>query len=137
MVYNFARFSEWPASRFVDAASPVVLCVSPEEPFAAELLELEGKPVGSRTLHVRKTASFGRDCHMAFISRADATAANLSALSRRGVLAVGDASGFSRSGSIGLVTIGGQLRFEVNINAAREAGVRLSSQLLRLATVVR
>jgi hypothetical protein len=137
IIYNLARFSQWPANRFATDSSPVTLCVAPGDPIASSLAELEGKPVGSRPLHVRKQAAFGKECHLAFVSAEDATPANLEALSRRGILAIGDRDGFAASGAIGLVTIGRQLRFEVNVRAAREAGVQFSSQMLRLATSVR
>jgi hypothetical protein len=137
IIYNLARFSQWSASRFATDASPVTLCVAPGDPIASNLADLEGKPVGSRPLHVRREASFGKECHLAFVSGDDATPANLEALSRRGILAIGDSDGFAVSGAIGLVTIGRQLRFEVNVRAAREAGVQFSSQMLRLATSVR
>jgi hypothetical protein len=137
IIYNLARFTQWPANRFASDTAPVTLCVAPGDPIAASLSELEGKPVGARPLHVRRDASFGRECHLAFVSSDDATPANLDALSHRGVLAIGDRDGFAANGAIGLVTIGHQLRFEVNVRAAREAGVQLSSQMLRLATSIR
>jgi hypothetical protein len=137
IVYNFARFATWPATRFSSDASPVVLCVDPSEPLLPALLHLDGQPVGARVLHVRAVQSFGPACHLAFVSSADAGAERLAALEREGVLTVGETPNFSRSGAIGLVTVGRQIRFEINTAAAHVAGVGLSSQLMRLAIVVR
>ena len=61
----------------------------------------------------------------------------IAALNQQGVLTVGDEPGFSWSGSVALVTVGRQIRFDVNTKAAAAGGVTLSSQLLRLAITVR
>ena len=137
MVYNFARFASWPASRFPDTTAPVVLCVGPANPLTAALERLEGQPIGARQLHVRVSQNISAACHLAFVDAADATPAKLATMKSQGVLTVGETPGFSRSGAVGLVTVGRQVRFEINTPAAREAGVVLSSQLLRLAVAVR
>lgn len=137
VVYNFARFATWPPARFADASAAVVLCVDPAEPLTPALVRLDGRPVGTRRLRVRAVQSFEAGCHMAFVPSAQATPAHLASLNRQGLLTVGDAPGFSKSGAIGLVAIGRQVRFEVNARAARQANVGLSAQLLRLSTVVR
>jgi hypothetical protein len=113
-----------------------VLCVDPSEPLASALARLEGQPVGGRKLHVRTTQAPGPGCHLAFMS-ISAGPAQIATLKRQGVLTVGEAPDFAKSGAIGLVSIGRQIRFEINATTAREAGVTLSSQLLRLATRVR
>ncbi|MDB5422879.1 MAG: putative transrane protein [Phenylobacterium sp.] len=135
VVYNFARFAAWPGARFADADAPVVLCVDPADRLSPALLQLEGQPVGTRTLHVRTVQSFGPSCHLAFVPASDS--GHVGALQRQGVLTVGQAPEFPKSGAICLVTVGRQIRFEINATAAREAGVTLSSQLMRLAIVVR
>jgi hypothetical protein len=136
IIYNFARFAVWPPARFADPAAPVVLCVDPSDPLLPALSRLDGQPVGQRRLQVRATAQFGASCHLAYVA-ATTNPAAVANLHRQGVLTIGDAPGFSRSGAIGLVSVGRQIRFEVNTGAAASAGVKLSSQLLRLAMVVR
>jgi hypothetical protein len=136
IIYNFARFAVWPPGRFADQTAPVVLCVDPSDPLLPALDRLEGQPVGRRRLQVRATAQSGAGCHLAYVTDATSPAA-VASLHRQGVLTIGDAPGFARSGAIGLVSVGRQIRFEVNTTAAAAAGVKLSSQLLRLAMVVR
>lgn len=137
VVYNFARFANWPPSRFEDAAAPLVLCVDPAEPLLAALNELDGRPVGSRRLRVKAARTFGQECHVAYVSSFEAGPDHIAALRRRGMLTVGESEDFARSGAIGLVKVGRQVRFEINTAAAKEAGVTLSSQLMRLAVLVR
>jgi hypothetical protein len=135
MVYNFARFASWPPTRFVDAASPVTVCVSPSNPMTTALARLEGQPVGGRRLHVRQTATPNATCHVAVLQSDEATPGKLAVLHQQGVLTVGEGERFD--GAVGLVRVGRQVRFQVNSRAAREAHVDLSSQLLRLAVSVR
>lgn len=136
IIYNFARFAAWPPARFADQAAPVVLCVNPDDPLLPALSRLDGQPVGGRHLQVRATAQFGTGCHLAYLTESPSPAV-VANLHRQGVLTIGDTPGFARSGAIGLVSVGRQIRFEVNTTAAASAGVKLSSQLLRLAMVVR
>jgi hypothetical protein len=136
IIYNFARFAAWPPARFADEAAPVILCVDPSDPLLPDLSRLDGQPVGPRRLQVRATAQFGPGCHLAYVAETMNPAA-IANLQRQGMLTIGDAPGFARSGAIGLVRVGRQIRFEVNTGAAASAGVKLSSQLLRLAMVVR
>lgn len=137
IVYNFTRFSTWDAGRFAAPSSPVVLCVQPGHVLAGHLAALDGRPVGDRSLRVRRTTVFDRNCHAAVIGQTDATPGSLASLAREGVLTIGDSQGFIAHGAIGMITVGRQIRFEINNRNARNAGVVLSSSLLRLAVVVR
>lgn len=137
IIYNFTRFSTWRDDRFANATSPVVLCIQPRHALAASLASFDGRPVGSRTLRVKRTTALDSGCHAAVVDAADADAANLASLSRAGVLTIGDSRGFIGHGAIGMITVGRQIRFEINNRVARDAGVVLSSRLLRLAVAVR
>ncbi len=133
MVYNFARFAAWPPNRFSGPSAPVVLCVTPAHPLAEALAQLEGQPVGARRLDVRLTASAGPGCHMAVVD-SGASAAQIERLQQQGVMTISD--GWS-TGVVALITVGRQTRFQIDTRAARQAGVSLSSQLLRLAVAVK
>lgn len=137
IVYNFTRFSSWDADRFATPSSPVVLCVQPGHALAGHLAALDGRPVGQRSLRVRRTNAFDRNCHAAVVGQTDANPGSLAMLTREGVLTIGDSQGFIAHGAIGVITVGRQIRFEINNRNARNAGVVLSSSLLRLAVVVR
>lgn len=138
IVYNLSRFASWPPRRFASAESPVVLCVEASDPFAADLAAVNGRPVAGRRLEVRQTAwPFSSACHMAYVSPRRATAANLSALAAQGVITVGETPRFTDTGAVRLVVVGRQIRFEINDQVARSAGVQFSAQLLQLAVRVR
>jgi len=54
------------------------------------------------------------------------------------VLTVGDVDGFAEAGGmIGLINADNRVQFEINNEAAQRANLKISSQLLRLARLVK
>lgn len=133
-LYNFASFTEWPPA----AAPGMRVCVLGQDPFGLALDGLQGKTVQGVALEVRRvnTAAEARACRILFIGidSADELAAALAVLRASPVLTVADSKDAARRGvMIGLVTDGGRIGFEINAGVTREAGLVLSSKLLRLA----
>lgn len=137
-LYNFVAFTEWPAR----VGSPLPLCVYGASPIGLELVSLEGKSVGGRTLTVRNPASIEqlRGCRVVFVSGAaiDSLPRILETLQGEPVLIVADSNGALDAGvSINMLVRQSRIAFEVNLAAARRADLNLSSKLLRLASEVR
>ena len=87
-------------------------------------------------VHCRTPA---RRCHVLFVSGSEQTRGDrfLQDLAGAYVLTVSDMSLFvPRGGMIQFVAQGGRVRFEINGPAAKAAGLVLSSELLRVASVV-
>lgn len=131
IIYNIIRFANF------EAAGPSVLnlCVAQGDTMSPALKDLAGKRVGQRQLDVR-TVAVPADAAACDIAYVGTDAAFRRALPRT-ALSIGEAPNFAASGGVGLVRIGRQIRFEINVDAARSAGVSFSSRLLRLATNVR
>jgi hypothetical protein len=138
-VFNFLRFTEWPAQRLAGSDAGMTLCVWPG---SAQLLDslrsLSGRTVDQHVLSVSDIDRIDdlQRCHALFIP--DAAQRRLPAgLLRRAesqdVLTVGDAEGFTAAGGmIGLVPEGTRLRFEINDKAVKRSALKLSSQLYKL-----
>jgi hypothetical protein len=61
----------------------------------------------------------------------------LAAVKGRPVLTVGEVDDFARAGGIiNFVLVDNKIRFEINPEEGRRAGIRVSAQLLQLATIV-
>lgn len=140
-LYNFAKFVEWPLTAFNTPNDPLVICVLGLDPFGSALDDLEGKSAGKRIIAVRRCNSakdLGR-CHILFVSK-PATGSVLDicrTLGNTAVLTVSDIDQFAQMGGmIGLSTVESKIRFSINLKAAEQAGLKLSSQLLKLATIV-
>ena len=141
ILYNFARFTRWPAEAFASADAPLELCVIGVDPFGDALATLDGKRVGSRSLNTRLIAEPAMidGCHVLFVSASERgrLAEVLAASSRAAVLTVADIPEFSQAG--GIITLNiveDRTRFDVNRLAADRAGLALSAKLLRLADSV-
>lgn len=137
---NFAKFVSWPAT-VAHTAPDLTLCVLGTDPFGAHLDALEGADVHGESARVRRieTPRQGVDCRVVFISQSesDRLATVLATLAGHPVLTVGDMPGFAeRGGMINLVLRDRRIRFRINHEAARAAGLTLSAHLLRLADIV-
>ncbi len=140
-LYNFAKFVEWPPGAFPTTDSSLMICIAGDNPFGVALAALHGKLVESRPVEVRHIpAATGLDrCHVVFIGRAEQGRLKtvLAKLARLPILTVSDISDFAQAGGmIGLFEAEQRIRFNINITAARQANLKLSSQLLKLATIV-
>jgi hypothetical protein len=141
-VYNFAKFVEWPAEVFAGPADSLRLCVLADAPVVSNLRQVaSGKEVGGRSLEVRKLENLSIDhCHVVFVTRAGDRAELqqfLDAARDRSVLTVADMDGFlAQGGMINLVFDHDRIRFDINLQAAQKARLKLSSKLLNLAKSV-
>lgn len=141
-LFNFSQFVDWPAAAFADGRSPLVIGVLGRDPFGATLDEIvRGETVNGRPLVVRRYQSFEQidTCHILFIDRSQDSQldAIVAALKNRSILTVGDFDGFARRGGmIRFVTVGNRIRLRVNLTAAQEAQLTISSKLLRPAEIV-
>jgi hypothetical protein len=140
-LYNFTKFVEWPPSAFHDDSSSLRLCVLGEDPFGDILEAVTEDAVDGRTLTVLRTdwMSDLAACQILFISRSERRKVTTILAAVRGapVLTVADADGFlEKGGIINFILQGSKVRFEINQEVADQAGLKISSKLLRLASRV-
>ena len=141
-VYNFAKFVEWPAKAYSGPESPFSICILGADPFGSVIDDtLRGKTVADHpvVIHRDKDASAVRHCQIVFVSSSERRRLPdiLTSLKGASVLVVGDADGFAAAGgAIELTLQDNRVRFAINPGAADGAGLKISSQLLALATIV-
>jgi hypothetical protein len=141
-LFNFAQYVEWPPAAFTNAEAPIVIGVLGDAPFCPFLEDLVREAtVGDRPLRVKRnlTPDELKACHLLFISKSETAslAPTLAALGEASILTVGETPGFALQGGIfNLVLEGDRIRFEVNLAAAQRRGLKMSSQVLRLGTIV-
>jgi hypothetical protein len=140
--YNFAKLMEWPGGAFAQPDSPIVIGVLGTDPFNGTLDQvLKGKQANGRAFEVRhlKWGADLRGCNILFVS--DSETAHLDELFRsiKGlpILTIGETPGFAqRGGIINFVVEDNRVRFEIDVDAAKQANINISSRLLSLATIV-
>ena len=141
-LFNFTQFVQWPAKTFPDDQASLVIGILGDDPFGAYFDKLiagekiEGHPLELR--RYRRSDDF-TSCHILYISRSESSQLDkiLRRLKGRSVLTVSDAENFSRlGGMIRFVTENGKIRLRVNLVEAKESELKISSKLLRPATIV-
>jgi hypothetical protein len=140
-IYNFAKFTDWPAAAG-GTPDALVLCAFSDESYAPALAAIEGKPVQGRAMRVRRDVRLGdiKSCHMMFIAESAARRSPelLRAARAAPVLTIGEAEGFAEPGGmIGLIAEDNRVQFEINTEAVQRARLKISAQLLRLARIVK
>src|SRR6266851_5044589 len=139
---NFGRFAEWPASVAVDKNESFNICVLGQDPFGADLdAAVAGETIGRAHVVAKRisTPQDAVDCRILFISSSEASQWKeiLTALRTLSVLTVSDIPQFARRGGIIQFLIdGNRVRFDINLAATERVGVKLSSELLKLAVTV-
>lgn len=142
-LYNFAQFVEWPPQAFASETAPLVIGVLGEDPFGPELeAAVKEEKLGRRSLEIRRFRRVEEiaTCHILFISRSESPRFEriLSSLQGRSILTVSEVEEFTRRGGmIRFLTENKKVRMRINPDAAKRAGLTISSKLLRPADIVR
>lgn len=139
-LFNFMNFVSW-ANAPGDAAGHMVLVVFDTGSVGKTIADalatesVQGKPLKVLLTNQPADAKKG---HLVFIpaSYAGEPAKILQAVHGLPVLTVGEDDNFIASGGmVNFVRQGAKIRFEVNPRAAQQAGLKISSQLLKLAII--
>jgi hypothetical protein len=148
-IYNFANLVEWPVTSFAQADSPIVIAILGQDHFGAILDRvLDGKKVNGRRFVIKRLRSVSelmrstptlKECQVLYVSSSELSHVNEAIQLVKGlpILTIGEIPGFAKSGGIiNLVVEDNRVRFEVNVDAARQAELNISSRLLALARIV-
>ncbi|MCU1268778.1 MAG: hypothetical protein JWN74_72 [Acidobacteriaceae bacterium] len=148
-IYNFANLVQWPSTSFAQPDSPIVIVILGEDHFGTTLDHaLEGKKVNARPFVIKRARSVfelqrtlgpQKDCQILYVSSSEMPHVSeaIQALKGAPVLTIGETPGFARSGGIiNLILEDNKVRFEVNVQAAKDADLNISSRLLALARIV-
>jgi len=141
-IYNFANLVQWPSNAFAQPDSPIVIGILGEDPFGTILDRvLEGKKVNGRAFRVKRLRAVPdlKECHIVFVSSSEMSrlAEAIHLVKGMPILTIGEIPGFARRGGIiNLILEDNKVHFEVNVEAAKEADLNISSRLLALARIV-
>jgi hypothetical protein len=144
-IFNFAKFVDWPPTTFAQPDSPIVIGILGTDPFGAIIDQIvQDKKIGGRGFVVKRL-KWGTDlkdlkeCKILFVGASERVHIDELVQIVKGlpILTVGETPGFAEHGGvIRLVLEDNRVRFEVNVDAARQAGLTISSRLLTLARII-
>jgi hypothetical protein len=144
-IYNFAQLVQWPSAAFSQADSPIVIGILGADPFGTSIdrvvenKKLDGRSLVIKRLRWSKDPKDLTECNILFISSSEKEhiADLINMLKWLPILTIGETPGFAaRGGIINLTLEDNKVRFEVNIGAAKQANLNISSRLLALAKIV-
>jgi hypothetical protein len=140
-IYNFAKFVEWPRGKPPEPGGTISVCLVGNDPFGPALAAIEGKTAEGKKIRIRRE-QFARNvkgCEVLFISSSEEERLDrvLEAVKGLPVLTIGDTKGFAQRGvMINFYMESRQVRFEINPKAAERGGLKISSNLLKIAKIV-
>jgi len=141
-LYNFTHFVTWPESAYSSPDSPFQLCVIGEDPFGHFLDEtVTSERVGEHPIVVRRILDLenSRACHIVFLSEKSPFSEEqvLAVVRDHPVLVTGETAEFAeKGGTIGFHVQDRKIRLQVNLRAARQANLSISSKLLKVSDVI-
>jgi hypothetical protein len=143
-LYHFAQLVTWPEEAADAETDPVSIAVVGRDPFGGVLeatiagQTVRGRPI--RVVRAKAASELAVTPHVLFVGAERASEAErmLAALPAGPILTVGQAKGFATRG--GMVefrlTPDSRVAFDINLRAVERAGLRMSSQLLKIARIV-
>ena len=139
---KFINYIDWADQSLPPLGGTITIGVVGENPFGPALAEVNGEKVKGRTLAVRAVSSTAeiRSCQIIFISPSEKLRFGqiLESLKDTRILTVSEIDGFAEHGGvINFISERNKVRFEINPEAARSKGLTISSELLKLARVVK
>lgn len=140
-IFYFTQFVQWPDSAFQGPDDVFIVALVGDDPFNGALERaLAGKTVGSHRVvsrHFDNAAAIGA-CQILFVPSAeDREFASIAGkLGNKPVLTVGETEGFpGMGGDVSFFAEGKKIRFEINIEAMNEGGLKVSAKLAKLARI--
>lgn len=130
-IYQFAQYIEWRGEN-----DTLTFCVVGDNPIGSSLSQvIANKKINGHPLEFKQvTGNQLGNCDIAFISDSKRGELGQVLHSTHHKLTVSDIPDFAeKGGMIEFTKVEGKLRFVINRNAAVRAGIKISSQLLKLA----
>jgi hypothetical protein len=142
-IYSFGRYAKWPVEAFANEHDPFLIGVVGTAPLDPILQRIgESKTINGRkvAIHQYATIEDAQFCHILFVSRSVPVEDQQLLLARSknsSTLSVGETQGFTEwGGVINFVLQQDSVKFEINVQAAREKQISIDAKLLRLAKLV-
>jgi hypothetical protein len=137
-VYNFTRYIEWTPSNDGDEFVIGVIGYSPiirHLQAIAVSKSVNGKKIVVKQFYTPEEIKF---CHILFIPKeVNYSVHSILKNVSKGTLTISEEEGYASQGTaLNFVVVNNKLKFESNVKAIDAAGLKASSELLRLAIVV-
>lgn len=141
LLFNIAKYADWPPGAFSSPDSPIVIGVLGDDPFGVVLDRIvQGRTVNGRPFLIRRAGGIAdlKGAHLVFVSPSESHAAqDWAVLEGFHVLTVSDTAQSALFTAFNFAIEGDRIVFTVDLSRAARARVTLSSKLLNLAKAVK
>lgn len=139
-VYNFTKYIDWKEPSDQNEFIIGVIGSSPINDPLAEIVKTE--TVDNKKITVKRFSKPAdiTFCHILFISQNSSVPLDdiLTKTTGKGILIISEQDGYAELGTaINFVIVNHKLKFEANVKAINAAGLTASSQLLKLAIIIK
>jgi len=138
-LYKFCSYVEWPETSFAEDDSPLIIGVIGSDRMEADLSEItRNRLVGKHPISIKRIVSLTEipGLHVLFLGEINPEQGVGFEISTKPILVVTDESGLPPYSTINFVTQNHRIRFEVSRSNALKSGLKISSQLLAVASRV-
>lgn len=141
-LYNFLKFTEWTNKDYPDTYETIRITILDEDPFGDAFDPLEGREIKGKKLQITRISSIQEleTCHLLYVNTLDKDRLKrvFALLGDSSVVTVGETEQFTKLGGIiGFFIEEDAVQFAINLTAADRAGIKFSSQLLKIAKIVK
>jgi hypothetical protein len=140
VLYHIIEYVEWPNDSLPTNPPAIQIGLLGQIPFAEAIEVLEGKTIQGRKLVVKRLAGANESaaCHVLFIGASEKPRIPeiVAGIKNQPILTVSEVDGFAEQGGmVNLVAGQNRIVMEINREAAGQARLSMSAQLLKLAKV--
>jgi len=136
---KFISYVKWPPDVFLNPDAPVIIWIAGRDPFGSLIDTLaRSETINNRRVEIRRSdtvKNIGAG-HILFVSPTMTTqmALIMEHIADQAMLVVGDTPGFlDKGGMIAFVRKGAKIRFDISKTNCDNAGLEISSKLLKVA----
>ncbi len=147
-LYKFFFFVQWPDDKqsLMEPDNKIIIGILGDNPFGDHFKQIEGQIIKSmnKKITIKRFGPYKdgiklKQCRVLFIcsSEKDNFKKILSSINGTSILTVADIKGFLESGGmVNLVIIKGKIRWELNMTAIEQSGLKINSSLIQSAVRV-
>lgn len=140
IVYNLARFSEWPVKSTQRDPSAFSVCVIAQDAMHEALMALGGKKISKKSIRIVPLPSHksnASSCNILYISGNNEHNFDLDELAENGILTIGETEAFlPAGGGMTILRSNNTLGFSISRTTMLRANIKPSSRILKLANEV-
>jgi hypothetical protein len=141
LLFNIAKYTDWPPDAFPGPGAPIVIGVLGDDPFGQVLDRIvNDRSIKGRSIVIRRATGIAtlEDAHVVFVSASQPQAPqDCATLERSRILTVGDTEATAGYAAVNFAVRSDKVVFTVDLRRTLSTRAAISSQLLKFAQSVR